>query len=552
MTDPYHAGLNAAGVSQFDSIMNLLQVAQANVVIHLGPGTFVTKGFIDNVGGWQIRAGMKILGSGVDVTILQVDNSTVATGAHVFAISHPVKTGGQAGTQVDAAEVSDLTVDCGSGATGAAAGAIRLLGNNARVRRVKIQKWGTNSTSVRGFGIVCLTGDPANGSFGVDNTGIEDCYAVEPAAGVTNSIATAFSVGDWTYAAPSGREPEGKSPFIRNCYVDGAKPGANPGDAPYAFVPTTAIPSGSVAANRSLSTLVALSFCWCRGGVAEGNQIYNVDVGGPYQTSKSIRDGIVRNNFYKNVAFGPYFDLGQVSSTNLIQGGSPSTSLSWSGSYGTVGTSGSLLDLSTLRIGERVAIVAGGGFTGTYVVQSVSPSSSPPTFQVLTPNPSPSATTVTSVARIFGLGRVILEGNILELPGFGVVGTAVPIGFQVLDNQSSAQPPDSNNGDVIVRGNKIRLVDGIAPTSSDKAYGGEVRGAKNLQVQNTVIDLFLTAFPTLPQPMQNVRCGSATYLNNRTSAGTLVQGVNEASPPRKYDELETLTEDAFVLAFAES
>ena len=73
VSDPFHGGM-VAGVSQFDTIMNLTQVAQSNVVIHLGPGTYVTKGYADGVaGGWQIKMGMKIQGSGIDVAIIQID-----------------------------------------------------------------------------------------------------------------------------------------------------------------------------------------------------------------------------------------------------------------------------------------------------------------------------------------------------------------------------------------------------------------------------------------------------------------------------------------------
>ena len=51
--------------------MTLPQVAKAYAVVHLGPGTFVTSGYSDSVsGGYQVKPGMKILGSGIDVTKL--------------------------------------------------------------------------------------------------------------------------------------------------------------------------------------------------------------------------------------------------------------------------------------------------------------------------------------------------------------------------------------------------------------------------------------------------------------------------------------------------
>src|SRR6266480_3953398 len=63
--DPY----DGSTATKFDAVMNGLF---ANTRIHFGPGTFQTNGYADGVGGgWQPKAGMKIVGSGVDVTTLQ-------------------------------------------------------------------------------------------------------------------------------------------------------------------------------------------------------------------------------------------------------------------------------------------------------------------------------------------------------------------------------------------------------------------------------------------------------------------------------------------------
>ena len=517
-SDPFHGGM-VGGVSQFDTIMNLTQVAQANVVVHLGPGTFVTKGFTDGVaGGWQIKTAMKILGSGIDVTVLQIDNSSVTAGKHVFAIAHAL----QSGTTVDAAEVADLSIDCNCGGAAASAfGAVRLLGNHARVRRVKVLKWGTLSTSVRAFGIACLTGDAGSSVFGVDNVGIEDCYALSPVTTLASAIATAFSVGGWDYALPAGREVEGKSPFIRNCYVDGG-----------ITTPSVSIGTGA------RTTVVALSLGWCRGGVAEGNQIYNVDVGGPYQTNKSIRDSVVRNNFMKNVAFGLLFDVGQL---GVAMNSSAAQAVVASG-VGTVSAGGINVTTAGLTAGDRVALDT--GIPGTYLVTSVNTGAN--SFTIAS-SASPGTYSVTTVKRVLGVGRAIVDGNIIEMP----TGSTNSIGIQIKDNQASAALPDYTNGDLIVRGNKLRLVDGVTPASGDNAYGLELQGAKNVQVANNVVDLKLNVLPTTPQPLQNSRCGNASYFNDLTSSGVLIQGYKSDAPTKKYDELATLTEDAFVLAFAE-
>jgi len=57
--------------SRFDAVMQTIaaQFPGKKVAIHLGPGTFETRGY-PNSGGWQIKAGMRILGSGIDVTTI--------------------------------------------------------------------------------------------------------------------------------------------------------------------------------------------------------------------------------------------------------------------------------------------------------------------------------------------------------------------------------------------------------------------------------------------------------------------------------------------------
>ncbi len=115
------------------------------------------------------------------------------------------------------------------------------------------------------------------------------------------------------------------------------------------------------------------------------------------------------------------------------------------------------------------------------------------------------------------------------------------IGIQLDDNALSSQAPDYAHGDVIIRDNKIRYVNG-AFDAGYTGYGIQVKGAKNLLVRNNVVE----AVPV--NPIRNNRCGSVKYFNDKTPAGVLVQGVNEAASNKKYDELETDAEDALVLA----
>src|SRR5438552_11802764 len=66
ISDPYDGS-----PGKFDGIMNLLPTS-SKVILHLGPGEFQTNGYADGVsGGWQARLGMKVIGSGMDVTTLK-------------------------------------------------------------------------------------------------------------------------------------------------------------------------------------------------------------------------------------------------------------------------------------------------------------------------------------------------------------------------------------------------------------------------------------------------------------------------------------------------
>jgi hypothetical protein len=522
VSDPYHGGLNNSGVGQFDTIMNLPQVAQPYAVIHLGPGTFQTKGYSDDGnGGWRLQRGMKILGSGIDVTTLRLTGVAPTSGQRYYAVGHPLPT--STAELLDGAEVQDLTVDCNlAGANAnAACGAIRVMGNNARVRRVKVQGFGTNKAGLTAYVVSVVTAcENASGVFEAANAGIEDCYAMLPGTSVATGQVVIFNTGGPDDTVPTKLELQGKSPFIRNCYVD----------------------CGVATPSLTSPMFFALSLSACRGGVAEGNQIYNTDVGGPYQATRSVRDLAVRNNFYKNVARGPFVSLGR-QGANLASG---SPSISWTSGVGhvTAGTS----DLSSLGNGDRVLITATPSdptVDGIYIIQNVTPTA----FDVVTTTPYPRPAFLGLISKIIGAGRVIVEGNVIELVAVDGVGAPVPAlaaSFRddVTGTPPSPEAPDYPIGDLIIRNNKIRYVDGRF-SSSYLGYASEVVGAKNLQVQNNVIDC------APANPVRNARTGAATYFNNLTPKGGLVLGFKSDAPTRTYDELQTQADDALILAFAE-
>ncbi|MBI3867459.1 MAG: hypothetical protein HY299_02925 [Verrucomicrobia bacterium] len=269
ITDPFHGGLNAQGVSQFDVIMNLPQVSQPYAVIHLGPGNYVTNGYADGVtGGWQIKLGMKLLGSGIDLTKLILANVSPGSPTQFYAIGHPLPTA--ASGMVDGVEIQDLTIDGNlAGAnSNAACGAVRVMGNYARVRRVKVISWGTKNAGLTCYVISVVTSVSSGGGLEAINSGIEDCYAVSPGTTVSSGRVTILNVGGPDDVTPATIEIHAKAPFIRNCYVD----------------------CGVTNPSFSNPMYSALSMSLCRGGVVEGNQVYNTDIGGPFQAFRSIRD----------------------------------------------------------------------------------------------------------------------------------------------------------------------------------------------------------------------------------------------------------------------
>ena len=232
--DPY----DGSTAAKLDTLLNSFA---ANTTIHFGPGTFQISGFKDLATTSWVKSGMKIYGSGVDVTTLQMVSASMAD-SHYYAIGHPYAQ--TTSNLADYFEVSDLTIDCNLAAAGAttACGAVRLLGNHARVRRVKVINWGRKGGAVSEcFVLAMLTADPASGVTAVVGCGIEECIAVTPGAADVGPT-TVFHVGPKDDSPTTDAEGYGVGPFIRNCYVDCGSPTATP-------------------------EYRGLSMAWCRGGV---------------------------------------------------------------------------------------------------------------------------------------------------------------------------------------------------------------------------------------------------------------------------------------------
>jgi hypothetical protein len=495
--------------TKFDGVMQTIaaQFPNQKVAIHLGPGTFTTAGFADGASNpWEIEAGMKILGSGREATILK----RAAGGNSGYVLGHNLA------NAADFFELCDVTLDCNltsSPSGGATCGAVRVLGNQVRLARVRAKNWGCSLSGGTCYVFAVITANPSSVA-GVSNCGMEGCVADAPAK-LSGSPANAGTVVMFHVGAidPAGVQQEdyARSPYIRNCF-------------------------GQWDTSITGSQARGLSMNWCRGGVLEGNHIYDADYGGPYPGSGTTLDLIVRNNFLKNVQHGMNWPLGGLNPSTPTALSSLARDLTFDSTGKTALATAS--GAHGLQRGERVKIDASAGtpgqFKGVFMVSGV-PATNQFRYQMIS-DPGSTSPTSPTMQKVFSAGRLIIEGNVIELRQ----GVSSQRAVLASDNASTAPVYDYVYGDVIVRNNKIRYVDGAAPNDSGATLI-ELKGAKNVMVQYNVLDTIATT------PLVNQRCGNATYFNNKTPGGVLVQGWN-SDTSRKYDELESEAEDAFVMA----
>jgi len=375
------------------------------IAVHLGPGLFQTNGYTDGIaggGGWQPRPAMKIVGSGMDVTILQLAGGS--TNANFYAVGHAVSPGTQPNL-LDYFDISDLTIDCNLAAftgTSPASGAVRVMGNHAKVRRLKVINWGTkSSTSAPGF-VVCVV--TATTFASVEDCGIEECIAVNPASPSNAVPVTVFNAGgvEVPYGGPNLTVPlaYGIAPYIRNCFVDAGE--ASP------FSPV----------------VQGLSMAWCKAGIIEGNQVHNLGFG-IVQQQTAAQDIVIRNNWFKNVNKGIWLgSIGPPSSggtNNLTRAGSVAT-VTISGGHG-------------LFIGDSALLTTSGAYN-KLVVTVLSAGYSSTTFEFNTSN-SATSDSVSAVQRVFGISNTTIEGNVVEL---ATATSLVLIAIHADDAQGTSAP----------------------------------------------------------------------------------------------------------------
>lgn len=503
-SDPYNANTDL-NQDLFDTVMDSLPDSTP-LRVHLGPGEYLTKGYCDGVaGGWQPKPGMKLVGSGVDVTGLRLigAQNPVSGTRHYFLVGHVLSTGNPL---MDYFEISDLTLDCdaaGQSGSSFACGGLRVMGEQARVRRVKVVHWGTKTNLQPCYAMALITADPGETSEQPAHTGFEECLAIEPYDSIPSGVPVhVFYVGP---KAPPGTalEGEGAFPYIRNCYVDGS--------------------------GLSLALDIrALSMGWCHNGIVEGNQIEHVGVAGPMLESATGWSMTIRDNFFHDVRRGPYLKLGQTSGDDIAL-----SSLSFAGASAPYEVTATVSAAHNLKVGDRVQLVCNpSSLDGLVEVVEVTDSTH---FKYYWPGASASLITGT-MEKVFGTGRILIEGNLIELAPEDDAELAIEVDDATID----ASTPDYTHGEVVIQSNQIRYADGL----DDPEYTGDgiyAKGVKNLVVRDNV----LAVAPE--NPVRDERCGQVNYNNNKTPAGTLIRGFKEDTD-QQYDELETEAEDALVMA----
>jgi len=115
---------NGSTQYKFDTAMNWIP---AHSIIHIMPGTYQTKGLY---GGYSIKTGQKLAGSGMDVTILKfpLGLRVGGSGAVMIGCNQPVTD----------SEVCDLTCDCNRSNRFDTYSGVELAGTHNAVRRVKV------------------------------------------------------------------------------------------------------------------------------------------------------------------------------------------------------------------------------------------------------------------------------------------------------------------------------------------------------------------------------------------------------------------------------
>jgi hypothetical protein len=265
--DPY----DGSTASRFDAVM---AARTSGECVRLLPGTFPTTGHSGTMsgGGWSAPNGVRIVGSGMGVSIIQLTG--LATGTRYVVGTDFAHTDLNLGF-----ELSDVTIDCalGSAGTASSVGAIRVRGKHVFLRRIKVINYGTNSSGAT-ITVITAAGDDS------ENCVIEECVIdPHPAVHVGKAIWYSFETSTSFHRFCAIRNCAGRGGLL----TDTIEPPPDVSDKDYA----------AIAPGVGLGTIV------------EGNQFANVYYG-IYASGQAAKDVVICNNYLRNVYRGVYWDQG--------------------------------------------------------------------------------------------------------------------------------------------------------------------------------------------------------------------------------------------------
>jgi hypothetical protein len=619
-----------------------------NTHVHLGPGTFLTRGSCFTVNDWQIRSGQRFTGSGIGVTTLKLVEA-YRRDSVTYPMAHPGP------PYLTSFEASDFTIDCNFEGQPAQAGydwpplscaAISALGTHITFRRIRAINWGTHAIypGTTNFVVECFVlfsggGDPNWGNQGLGiNCVIEDCIVEKPSKHAPYvSTVIAFTAGD---SPSSGVSEYHRASVIRNNYIDceyndGAYPlriglasleyQDRPGEPPRRFLLTSDRPHElrigdplwlssvlvggllssifndrifkvqAVDANQPNQLLFDIATDWDpndpdpdaaeawierasqglgidigTGGICEGNRIFNCKIGGPYQDTFGSKNNIVRNNFYSNVCFGIFQNMGGLGPPP-VPGYPPglAVSLAYDSVTGLVtATSRGYDDSAPLAHGllKGDAVYIGGNvnidpaYKGYFTVLELDPTD--PTKFKYRPLSTPGQLNDAGRWRkLWRVRQVTYEKNIIEL-ALSVASPAHAAAF-IFGNGSfcngSKTDPDNPQspartgapfifGQIVLRGNVVRHINNAFEPIAlpDRSRAAEIHSVENAIVEKNIISL---------QPHDTIfRTGDLKYVKafrNLRSSGERVllfnidEGLNQFRP--EFGDLEI--EDSMILSF---
>lgn len=297
---------------------------------------------------------------------------------------------------------------------------------------------------------------------------------------------------------------------------------------------------GTLATDAAAQSVVGAPFQGLSGdggrrAVVEGNRIYNCRVGGPYHDFYSTESLIVRKNYYYNVNTGVYQNLGTKSLYEL---------------EGNLAKSESVFTFTFINqaqnpfaIGEVVFISNTPDpdqLSGSYEVTDKGAD----WFKFIKQtNQGPNPESVYKVKRVFGVQRIMIVDNVMELALFapGTQSHAAPSGVTMIAPTDFSGLPIIR--DALVRGNLIRHMGGISdPCARGDSRGIDVSCCKSLIVESNVIGV-----ESSDAAIKAYACGAVKALNNQDFSGKPVSALKwDVNPHQHIPEIRTQAEDLFL------